>query len=221
MAGKQKISFFRKVLLKWFGQNGRDFPWREKDVSNYEMIISEILLQRTQAKTVSNYYSVFFSRYPDWNALSKATLEDLEEILKPLGLYKHRAKRLMLIIEEYNRKNGILPNTVQELRESNFSTLYTSNAYEIFILKNRSALLDVNMARVFSRYFDMEKPSDVRKDKAMLEFALNVLDIRSCKELNWAILDYASLVCTSKNPDCISCGLKSHCSYYINLNDKT
>ncbi len=68
--------------------NKRDFPWRRSGISNYELILTEILLQRTNAETVSKYYDVFFNKYPDWEHLLAASIEDLEQIFKPLGLFK-------------------------------------------------------------------------------------------------------------------------------------
>ena len=85
MYNKNDIKFFRKQLLDWFKFNKREFPWRNERLSNYEIIISEILLQRTRAETVARYYHVFLGKYPNWKTLIKATIEDLENILKPLG----------------------------------------------------------------------------------------------------------------------------------------
>ncbi|MEX0596259.1 MAG: hypothetical protein WD512_07140, partial [Candidatus Paceibacterota bacterium] len=162
MWNKNDIRFFRRVLLEWFASNKRDFPWRKNEISNYELILCEILLQRTKAETVAKYYKTFFNKYPNWEKLSYATINDLESILKPLGLYKHRAGRLNKIIQEYRERNGALPKNKNELQDSNLSTLYMSNAYELFILNHRAALLDVNMSRVLSRYFYPKEFKDVR-----------------------------------------------------------
>ena len=214
MENKSKIRYFRKKLLDWFDINKRDFPWRREDISNYELIMSEILLQRTKAETVSRYYNTFFGKYPNWGKISTANLEELEDILRPLGLYKHRAKRLFNIIKEYNDKNGNLPQKSNELNESALATLYISNAYELFILKKRAPLLDVNMARVISRFFNPKKVKDVRNDKELQEFAKKVINIKDCKELNWAILDFAAIVCKSSKPNCNNCPLNEKCRFY-------
>ena len=88
------VQYLQHRLLKWFDENQRIFPWREDRATKYQQIVSEILLQRTKAETVAKYYDTFFSKFPDWNALANASLEELEEIMKPLGLYRHRARRL-------------------------------------------------------------------------------------------------------------------------------
>ncbi len=209
-----KIRYFRKALLGWFEVHQRDFPWREEGVSNFELIFSEVLLQRTRAETVAKYYPVFFGRYPDWEHLVEATDDELQEILKPLGLYRHRAARIRKMIDEYTRRDGVLPKNKNELNESSFASLYISNAYELFVLKKRAPLLDVNMSRVLRRYFLPKKFQDVRHDKEVQMLARNVLNVRDCKELNWAVLDFSAIVCKSSTPRCEVCVLKSKCSYY-------
>jgi len=214
MWNKNDIKYFRQVLLEWFDSNKRDFPWRNENVSNYELILSEILLQRTKAETVAKYYNVFFKKYPNWEKLIKAKNKDLEEIIKPLGLHTQRAIRISKIIQEYKDKNGLLPQNKDELQESSLASLYISNAYELFVLKHRAALLDVNMSRVLSRFFHPKEFKDVRNDKLIQELAHNVINVKDCKELNWAILDYAAAVCKAQKPKCNDCRLNSKCSFF-------
>lgn len=214
MYNQNKIKFFRRSLLEWFKDNGRIFPWRNQNVSNYQIIISEILLQKTKAETVAKYYSIFFKKYPDWNKLTEATINDLEKILQPLGLQKHRAKRLFKIAQEFKNKNGYLPKNKEELNESSLATQYISGAYELFVLNQRAALIDVNMSRLLRRFFYPKEFQDVRKDKIVIDLAQNVINVKSCKELNWAILDFSALVCKSQKPGCENCLLKSRCEYY-------
>ena len=71
-----------------------------------------------------------------------------------------------------------------------------------------------NMSRVLSRFFSPQQFKDVRNDKIMQDLAYNVIDIKRCRDINWAILDFAALVCKSKNPLCTGCKLKSKCKYY-------
>ncbi len=194
--------------------HGRSFPWREEGFSNYKTIITEILLQRTRAETVAAYLPVFFNKYPDWDALAETTREDLEIILKPLGLYRHRAARMMKIIEEYRERKGHLPRNKNELQESNLSSLYIANAYELFVLNKRAPLLDVNMARVLARYFGFPLAKDVRHDKVLQKLSRKVINVKKCTILNWAFLDFAALVCKSARPMCENCPLRKKCTYF-------
>lgn len=208
------IQYLQRQLLRWFEENHRVFPWREDRATKYEQIVSEILLQRTKAETVAKYFNTFFSKYPDWNALAHAPLEELEEMMRPLGLYRHRAKRLYKLGEDIRRRGGNIPQTSNELHDSGFIGLYVTNAFELFILRNRKPLLDVNMSRLLKRYFQPGEFIDVRHDKEIQALANDIIEVRRCKELNWAILDYAALVCKSRNPLCEECVLNKYCKFY-------
>ena len=51
----ENISKFQENLLRWFDIMRRDFPWRDGNLTDYELIIAEVLLQRTKAETVANF----------------------------------------------------------------------------------------------------------------------------------------------------------------------
>ena len=82
----ERIPWLRKRLLSWFKQSGRSFPWRDPERTPYEVVVAEILLQRTTAVGVARVYAGFVERYPSWDALAQAPLEGLENAIRPLGL---------------------------------------------------------------------------------------------------------------------------------------
>ena len=65
------ISWLRRRLLSWFARNGRSFPWREAGRTPYEVVVAEILLQRTTAAGVARAYIGFVERYPSWASLAQ------------------------------------------------------------------------------------------------------------------------------------------------------
>ncbi|MCT4645799.1 MAG: hypothetical protein N4A74_12500 [Carboxylicivirga sp.] len=195
--------------------NGRKFSWRNKSATNYELIISEVLLQRTKAETISKFLPIFLRKYPSWKQLGKATETELQEILRPLGLYKQKGYRLFKLAQELIKRKGRFPKERNQLTEIPMMGQYTTNAYELYVLKKRSPLLDVNMARLLERYFGGRKLVDIRHDPYLQKLAYRVVNLEKTKELNWAILDYASLVCKKVNPKCNSCILFENCKYNV------
>ncbi|MDR1415109.1 MAG: hypothetical protein LBI96_04790 [Odoribacteraceae bacterium] len=207
------IQFLQRQLLRWFDEHGRAFPWREPGASKYQQILSEILLQRTRAEAVARFFPIFFERFPDWDALAGTTMEELEEVLRPLGLYRHRAKRLFRLGQGLKRRKGRAPGSAGELADAGLAGLYVTNAFELFILRGRRPLLDVNMSRVLRRYFGAGEFVDVRHDAVVQRLASDVVEVRRCKELNWAILDFAATVCRGRAPACGGCVLRSMCLF--------
>jgi len=84
------IKDFRSDLLSWAYDNLRTFPWRETD-DPYEILIAEILLQKTAAEKVDPVYREFLSTYPSLNELAAADREELADIIYSLGLQNQRS----------------------------------------------------------------------------------------------------------------------------------
>lgn len=76
-------------LLAWHGENGRhELPWREPDRSPFEVLVAEILLQRTTAAAVSGAYIPFVVRYPSPGTVAAARLDEIRRRISRLGLEK-------------------------------------------------------------------------------------------------------------------------------------
>ena len=210
----KKIVLFQESILEWFYRNGRHFPWRNPSASNYQKIISEVLLQRTQAGTVAKFFPHFIKKYPSWKKLGEASELELQEILKPIGLYKQRSSRMYKLAQEMRKRNGRFPDTRADVEELPMMGQYITNAYELFILKKSSPLLDVNMARVLERYFGPRKMADIRHDPYLQSLSGKVVKHNKIKHINWAILDFGALVCQKRNPHCEQCPLLNSCFYH-------
>jgi A/G-specific adenine glycosylase len=208
-----KITFFQDIILKWYKTSGRDFYWRNHHLSNYEYIIAEVLLQRTKAETVSKFYPAFIARFPSWDIIAKSPLNEIEDFLRPVGLYTQRAKRLQLLALEMVKRKSILPKERSELESIPFMGQYIANAVELVIFHKPSPLMDVNMSRVLERFFGERKLADIRYDPYLQELAYKIVAHNKSKHINWAILDFAALVCKPK-PQCYACPISEQCLYY-------
>lgn len=211
---KAGIKRFQAKLLAWYLSNGRKFLWRHEDRSDYEIIIAEVLLQRTKAETIEKFYQNFIDKYPNWKIIGEAPIEAIEIDLKPIGLYRQRAKRVKNLAIELNTRNGIIPENRDELEKIPMFGQYIANAIELQLFNRNKPLLDVNMARVLERYFGPRKLSDIRYDPYLQKLAHEVVNNENSKQINWAILDFAALICKSRNPLCIKCFLSDSCKYY-------
>jgi len=210
----KNIKEFQFILLKWYKISGRKFHWRNKGLTNYQLIIAETLLQRTKAETVSRFYKQFIKSFPNWLSLASSNRRELESYLMPIGLYRQRAARLQSLAIEMQRRGGRLPKDRTELESIPFLGQYIANAIELLIFKRPLPLIDVNMARVLERYFGKRNLSDIRYDPYLQNLAVKIIDTPKAKELNWSILDFAALVCRARNPLCLKCPLNRKCTAF-------
>src|SRR3989440_745893 len=111
----ERIPWLRRRLLSWFEQSGRSFPWRDPERTPYEVVVAEILLQRTTAAGVARAYAGFVERYPSWDALAQAPLEGLENALRPLWLWRQKALAFKHLAQSIEELGGVVPRSRAEL----------------------------------------------------------------------------------------------------------
>ena len=210
----QEIKAFVKSLLNWYRHNGRQYPWREETSTLYQKVVAEILLQRTRADTVASFLPEFYMQFPSWKELSTSNQEDLHQFLYPLGLWRQKAKRLQDLANEIINREGQFPDDYNETRDLPGVGQYIANAIALFNLKEPRPLLDVNMARVLESYFGPRELADIRDDPYIQNLAhMIILVSNDYININFAILDFAALICTQK-PLSYQCPAKSGCKLW-------
>ncbi|MYM00288.1 hypothetical protein GR702_21315 [Novosphingobium sp. FGD1] len=210
---KRKLTRLRSDLLNWARQAGRVYPWRANAASSYERIVVEVLLQRTTATAVSKFYDAFFSRFPTWEALALAQPEDLATFLKPLGLWRKRAASLLGLAKYAISVSGQFPRNPRERRKIPAIGQYVSSAIALFQYGEPAPLLDVNMSRVIERFIHPRSRADIRHDPWLRDAASWFARGPQPEMANWAILDFAALVCKSRRPRCSECPVRPRCNY--------
>lgn len=208
MGTLEKEHRFREGLLEWGEENIRDFPWREKNRTFYEVFIAEFFLTQTPADNVAGLYPEFLNRFPDLNAIEAARTSELAESIEPLGFHNMRAAALSEIASSYDD----LPRTSDGLKELPRVGTYVANATVCFAGYERVPILDRNVRRVYGRVFREEFQETTNEE----EFALSILPSNSntARTYNMALLDFGAIVCRKTEPDCESCFSRRYCTYY-------
>ena len=196
----------RASLLDHFDRTKRPLPWRSQR-TGYRVLVSEFMLQQTRVETVLPYYSRWLDRFPDFDALANATLDDVLRAWQGLGYYS-RARNLhraALVVRE--RFGGRLPRDPEVLRELPGVGEYTAGAVASIAFGVQVPAVDGNVKRVLSRLYDLESPSA----KALRELAAALVDPERPGDFNEALMDLGATVCTPRGPDCPTCPLETWC----------
>ena len=208
--------FLRKLgakILKWWSKNKRDYPWRH-ETDPYRILIAEIMLQRTKADQVVPVYLEFIKRYPTIKDLGRANLEDIEYFFNKLGL-KWRAKRVLEMAKYIAEKfDGKLPAEKEYLLEIPMIGEYISDAILSFAYGLDVAVIDANVVRVIGRLLCLEPHGEARRDPRFRNIAGMMLPRGRAREYNWAMIDFAALICTPRNPRCDICPLRNNCCFF-------
>ena len=203
---------FQHRLLKWYGANGRDLPWR-KTSDPYHILVSEVMLQQTQVDRVIPKYQEFLDRYPGFQELAAAPVADVRKTWYPLG-YNVRPERLHSIAcETVVRYGGTLPKEAEQLLSFKGIGRYTAGAIRSFAFKEAAPILDTNVMRVLHRVFIGK--GDSKNQKTLLwKLSEDLIPRGKCYDFNQAIMDFGAIVCTARDPYCLLCPMKALCKTY-------
>lgn len=207
---KEMVERFRQQLIEWSHGELRSFPWRERDRTPYEVMIAEILLQRTRAENVVPVYREFINRFGDASSLAEADQEEIAELLQPLGLQNRRSKSLKELASRLKGKE--IPRTESELRELPHVGLYGANATLCFGFDQEAPIVDGNVIRVYQRIFGIDE--DRQRNASLWDFAEKVLPPGDSRRFNLALLDFAASICTPGTPRCEECFANEYCEYF-------
>lgn len=208
-----RIKWFRQQLSDWGIVNRRDFPWRNT-TDSYHLLVAESLLQKTAAATVAPIYELFLEHYPSLRDLAAANLEDIANLLKPLGLF-FRAERLQqcaeIVIRQYQ---GKVPETQKQLLKLPGIGDYTARAIGSQAFNQPLAVLDANVARIIERFFGLQGERVKSRCKILWGAADLIAPKTEVGRWNLALLDFGALTCKAQNPDCEHCPLSSKCKWH-------
>ncbi len=207
---------FTKKILLWYTENKRSLPWLETNDA-YKIWLSEIILQQTQVQQGTPYYLQFIKKYPTVFKLAAAPADEVMKLWEGLGYYS-RARNLHFaaktIVEKYN---GVFPNTYNELISLKGIGNYTASAILSYAFSKPYAAVDSNMIRIITRYFGMYDDINSAEGKLKIESrAQQLLDKNQPGIFNQAMMDFGSLICKPKNPNCLICPVNKACVAFAN-----
>ena len=201
-------------LLRWYSKSKRDLPWRLLKECNlpdpYYVFVSEYMLQQTTVPTVKTRFKEFIKKWPTLKDLAKTTEPKILKFWSGLGYYS-RARNLLkaakIIEKNFNSK---IPNTYEDLIILPGIGDYTAKAI-LGIGYNQSFMpLDANIERIFARLYAFNKP--LIKFKRLLSNKADLfLSKKYSSNLIQSFMDYGSLICTPRNPNCSICKIQKYC----------
>ena len=196
----------------WYVSSGRQFPWRDPDVSPFGLLVAEILLKQTRAEHVATVWPSLMRLYPNAEELAMADPQQIFQLIEGLGFGNQRTIALLELAAAV-AEAGELPAEPCELSKLPYVGMYTSHAVACFGFQRQVPAVDTNVVRVISRITGIEPPSDIRRAPAIWELAWSLLPDGLVKEHNYGLLDFAAAVCRSRSPLCSQCPLNCKCAY--------
>lgn len=179
----------------------------------YELLVATILSAQCTDKRVNMTTPEIFKKYPDVQALSKATFDELFPFVKSISYPGNKTKHLIgmanKVIQEFS---GQIPMTVDELMQLPGVGRKTANVITSVIDRQPNMAVDTHVFRVSKRIGlvsqTVKTPFAVEK-----ELVKNIPVELIHKAHHWLIL-HGRYVCVARNPKCKECGLQKICYYF-------
>jgi A/G-specific adenine glycosylase len=195
-------------LVDWYHRTRRDLPWRDPDVSAWQILVSEFMLQQTPVSRVLPIWTEWVRRWPTPSATAAATAGDVVRAWGKLG-YPRRAMRLHECATVIAREHGdVVPDDVEVLLTLPGVGSYTSRAIACFAYQQRVPVVDTNVRRVVARAVhgraDAGAPSATRDHADVSALLPNEA---LAPQFSVALMELGATVCTARAPRCGLCPL--------------
>lgn len=194
---KKIIQEFNKIIISYYNQSGRKFPFREF-ITPYNVLVSELMLQQTQTRRVSEKFLKFIKEFPDFQALSNAPLEKILKAWQGLG-YNRRAIALKKIAEKIiNEYDGKLPESIEILKTFPQIGHNTASSILTFAFNKPTIFIETNIRCVYFYFFFPNKRNV--DDNQILPLLEKTIDKENPRKWYYALMDYGVML-KKKFPD--------------------
>lgn len=215
-----RIRPFVEKLESWFVVHRRSFPWRTDELSEWQLLVAEILLQHTPADRVARLLPAFFEKWPSPTAVREGSLPALRASLRPFGLQRQRAARLRNLAATIAKTKDEVPGDYGLLISMPGVGPYVANAFLAAARGVRVLAVDGNVVRLVRRYAGIHERGAAARRQVETVAQRMAAVCSSGQALNWALLDFGATVCKPRAPLCCSCVLRRSCRAVGNASEQ-
>ena len=199
-------------VINWFSEH---VPEAETELlydNPYQLLVAVILSAQCTDKRVNLTTPAIFERYPDPDALSRATFDELFPLIRSISYPNNKTKHLIgmanMLVEKYK---GHVPLTVEQLVELPGVGRKTANVITSVVDKQPNMAVDTHVFRVSARIgLTRNATTPLAAEKQLIKHIPSAL---IHKAHHWLIL-HGRYTCIARNPKCEICGLQPACKYF-------
>ena len=201
------LALVRSSLLAWYGSDHRDFPWRRTS-DPYAILVSEVMLQQTQASRVAERFPLFMSRFPTVSALAAATEAEVLSAWSGLG-YNRRALALRRTAAEV-ASHGWPPDVAALQRLPGIGP-YTARAVASLAFGDPVGVVDTNVRRWLVRRFGLAADGPRRGLQDLANALAQAGDRADAAPWTHATMEFGAAICRPRAPRCVECPIADGC----------
>ena len=175
----------------------------------HELLIAVVLSAQTTDKAVNLVTPLLFKKYPSVSSLAEAKQEDVENIIHAIGLYKNKARNIILLSQELMKRfNGEVPHNKEDLVSLPGVGNKTASVVRLELFKEDEFPVDTHVARISKRLGYAKKNDDPLTIERKLKKAF---PREHWGKLHHQFIHFGRTLCSSQSPKCKECKIREFC----------
>lgn len=177
----------------------------------FSILIGTILSARTKDENTTKVVKDLFSKYKTAKSLSKANIKDVEKIVKPIGFYHVKAKRIIEVARIIDSKyKGVVPNDLEKLVDLPGVGRKTANCVLVYAYDIPAIPVDIHVHRISNRLGLVKTKTPEETEMELMK----KIPKRYWLKINDTFVMYGQNICKPISPMCDRCKIRHQCNYY-------
>ena len=177
----------------------------------FSILIGTILSARTKDESTTKVVKVLFSKYKNPKQLANAKLNDVEKIIKSIGFYHVKSKRIIEVAKIINSKyNGKVPDELDILVQLPGVGRKTANCVLVYAFEKPAIPVDIHVHRISNRLGLVETKNPEETEQELMK----KINKKYWIDINDTFVMYGQNICKPISPMCDVCKIKKSCKYY-------
>ena len=181
----------------------------------FSILIGTILSARTKDESTTKVVKVLFSKYKNPKQLANAKIKDVEKIIKSIGFYHVKSKRIIEVAKIIDSKyKGIVPEELDTLVQLPGVGRKTANCVLVYAFEKPAIPVDIHVHRISNRLGLVETKNPEETEQELMK----KIQKKYWIEINDTFVMYGQNICKPVSPMCDVCKIKRSCKYYKSKN---
>lgn len=177
----------------------------------FSILIGTILSARTRDENTTKIVKILFSKYKDAKQLANAKLRDVEKIIKPIGFYHVKAKRIIEVAKIIDSQyKGRVPDNLEELVDLPGVGRKTANCVLVYAFEKPAIPVDIHVHRISNRLGLVKTKTPEETEMELMK----KIPQKYWLDINDTFVMYGQNICKPISPMCSVCKIRKDCSYY-------
>ena len=183
----------------------------EAETGPFSILIGTILSARTKDETTTKIVKALFLKYKNPKELANAKIKDVEKIIKSIGFYHVKSKRIIEVAKIINSQfKGIVPDDLETLVKLPGVGRKTANCVLVYAYEKPAIPVDIHVHRISNRLglVDTKTPEETEQE------LMKKIPKKYWIDINDTFVMYGQNICKPISPMCSICKIKRNCKYY-------